>query len=79
LRAANSFQISTDNLDQVVGGIFQGLAGSGHPQATDQPSQMESCQAGISNCRSRCSLKGSEFLGSENQIPQITENTEKSK
>jgi hypothetical protein len=30
LRAENSFQISTDNLDEVVGGIFQGLAGSGH-------------------------------------------------
>jgi hypothetical protein len=30
LRAANSFQISADNLDEVVGGIFQGLAGSGY-------------------------------------------------
>ena len=30
LRALNSFQISTDNFDEVGGGIFQGLAGSGH-------------------------------------------------
>jgi hypothetical protein len=30
LRPANSFQVSTDNLDEVVGGIFQGLTASGH-------------------------------------------------
>jgi hypothetical protein len=30
LRAGKSFQISTDNLDEVVGGIFRGFAGSGH-------------------------------------------------
>ena len=28
--AANSFQISADNLDEVVGRTFQGLTGSGH-------------------------------------------------
>jgi hypothetical protein len=62
-----------------VGGPRSGILRGPTPQSTDQPSQMESCQAGISNCRSRCDLKRSEFLGSEKQIPQITETTGKSK
>jgi transposase len=38
-----------------MSGPRSGILRGPTPQATDQPSQMESSQAGISNCRSRCS------------------------
>ena len=39
----------------------------------------KAAKLGFQIVEASCSLKTSEFLGSEKQIPQITENTEKSK
>jgi len=64
-----------DEVRRPRGGVLRGPTA----QPTDQTPKVESCQARISSCRSSCNLRRGEFLGSEKQIPQLTENTEKSK